>query len=216
MVTEPGTRTVPALTGLVLCGGDSVRLGRDKALAPVGGAALVDRVVTRLRPVCATVLLAVGDDPGRLADRADGVVLDDPPGAGPLAGIAAGLAAAPAELVAVCGVDHPDIAPSLLVELGSLAQGRDAAVPVVDGWPQTLHAVWARRALPAVRRCLAEGRRSVRGALRALDWVAAERDVWQPHDPGARFAADVDTPAQLAAADRGAGEPEGRSGPRPR
>lgn len=215
MLTEPTRRTVSGapgagMTGLVLCGGSSRRLGRDKALVPLGGRALVDRVVARLREVCGQVLLAVGDDPQRLAGRGDATVLDEPSGAGPLAGVAAGLAAAPTRAVAVCGVDHPDIAPSLLAELASLASGGDAAVPVVHGWPQPLHAVWTTTALPAVRAYLAAGQRSVRGVLDRLDWVAADRDVWAPHDPVARFAADVDTPQQLAAAD---GEADGDAPP---
>lgn len=195
--TGPAPAPAP-LAGLVLCGGGSRRLGRDKALIPVGGEALVDRVVARLRVVCAPVWLAVGDDPERLAGRADGVVLDEPPGAGPLAGIAAGLAAAPAEAVAVCAVDHPHPSPALLAELAVLAAGRPAAVPVVEGVPQPLHAVWTVAALPAVRAALAAGDRSVRGALARLDWAAAEA-VWCHHDPRARFAVDIDTPADLAA-----------------
>lgn len=205
MAADPARRTVPTLagsglTGLVLCGGAGRRLGGDKALATVQGRALIDRAVAGLRPVCATVLLAVGNDGQRLSGRADATVVDQPPGAGPLAGVAAGLAVAPTRAVAVCGVDHPDLSPALLAELAGWAAGRDAAVPVVDGWPQPLHAVWTVAARVVVRRCLDDGRRSVHGALQRLDWVAADRDVWARHDPQARFAADVDTPEQLAAA----------------
>lgn len=199
MATEPGS---PArLTGVVLCGGSGQRMGDDKALLTVGGQPLVDRVVARLRRVCAPVVLAVGDDPRRLAGRADGVVCDEPAGAGPLAGVAAGLAAADGEAVAVCAVDHPHANPWLLADLAALAVGRHAAVPVVDGTAQPLHAVWTRAALPTVRAYLAAGHRSVRGALDQLDWVAADRSVWARHDPEARFAADIDTPDDLAGAD---------------
>lgn len=197
MAAEPSGTARAGLTGLVLCGGTSQRLGRDKALVTVGAQPLIDRVVERLRRVCAPVLLAVGDDPRRFADRADGVVCDEPAGAGPLAGVAAGLAAAPSELVAVCAVDHPHANPRLLAELCALAAGRHAAIPVVDRTPQPLHAVWTRAALGPVRAYLAAGHRSVRGALDQLDWVPAIASVWAPHDPQARFAADIDTPGDL-------------------
>lgn len=198
MASERGS---PArLTGLVLCGGAGQRVGGDKALLTVGGQPLVDRVVARLRQVCAPVVLAAGDDPRRLADRADGVVCDEPPGAGPLAGVAAGLAAAGSEAVAVCAVDHPHANPRVLADLAAMGTGRHAAVPVVDGWPQPLHAVWTRASLATVRAYLAAGHRSVRGALDQLDWVAVDRSVWGRHDPEARFAADIDTPDDLAGA----------------
>lgn len=197
MAAEPAGRAGARLTGLVLCGGSGRRLGADKALVRVEGEPLVDRVVARLRRVCAPVLLAVGDDPRRLEGRADGVVCDEWSGAGPLAGIAAGLAATATEAVAVCAVDHPHPSARLLVSLAGLATGRDAAVPVVDAMPQGLHAVWTRAALPTVRAYLAAGHRSVRGALDQLDWVAVDDAVWVRHDPQARFAADIDTPQDL-------------------
>lgn len=201
----PAGSAVP-LTGLVLCGGTSRRMGHDKALVAVDGEPLIDRVVRRLRQTCATVLLAVGDDPARLAGRGDAVVLDDPAGAGPLAGIAAGLAQSPTDAVAVCGVDHPHVHPALLAELAVLAAGHQAAVPVVDAVPQPLHAVWRQACEPALRDRLARGRRSVLGALDDLDWVAVGAAVWARHDPRARFALDVDTPADLGDAD-GSGSP---------
>lgn len=204
MAGGPADRSRAQLTGLVLCGGQGRRLGCDKALVTVDGEPLIDRVVARLRRVCAPVLLAVGDDPRRLAGRADGVVRDEPPGAGPLAGIAAGLAAAGSEAVAVCAVDHPQASPPLLAHLAGLAaghHGHHAAVPVVDGTPQPLHAVWTRAALPTVRAYLAAGHRAVRGALDRLDWVAADDAVWSRHDPKARFAADIDAPEDLPGAD---------------
>lgn len=199
MATGWGSPARP--TGVVLCGGTGRRMGGDKALLPVDGQPLVDRVVARLRQVCAPVVLAVGDDPRRLADRADGVVCDEPPGAGPLAGIAAGLAAAGSEAVAVCAVDHPHANPWLLADLAAMAVGHHAAVPVVEGWPQPLHAVWTRGSLATLRAYLAAGHRSVRGALDHLDWVAVDRSVWARRDPQARFAADIDTPEDLAGAD---------------
>lgn len=189
----------------MLCGGASRRFGRDKALAEVDGEALVDRAVARLRGVCDPVLLAVGADAQRLAGRGDGVVVDAVGDAGPLAGIVAGLAAAPTAAVAVCGVDHPHVAPSLLADLAVLARDRDAAVPMIDGAAQPLHAVWAARTEPALRARLRDGRRSVLAALDDLDWVAAGAAVWARHDPRARFAVDVDTPAELATALRAPG-----------
>lgn len=197
VAAEPADRLRARLTGLVLCGGSGRRLGGDKALVMVEGEPLVDRVVARLRAVCAPVLLAVGDDPRRLEGRADGVVCDELSGAGPLAGIAAGLAATATETVAVCAVDHPHPSPPLLAGLAGLAAGRDAAVPVVDAMPQPLHAVWTRAALPTVRAYLAAGHRSVRGALDQLDWIPVDDSVWARHDPQARFAADIDTPEDL-------------------
>jgi len=97
------------MAGLVLCGGESRRMGRDKALLVLDGETLVLRVARTLAEVADQVLLAPGTV-GRLGVTGYPEVADDPVGAGPLAGMAAGLAASPRSLsprpdgaaVAVC------------------------------------------------------------------------------------------------------------------
>jgi molybdopterin-guanine dinucleotide biosynthesis protein A len=79
--------------GLVLAGGLARRMGGgDKALLRIGGATILDRVLDRLRPQCAGIVLNANGDPQRFARTGLPVVADDVPGfAGPLAGILAGL-----------------------------------------------------------------------------------------------------------------------------
>ncbi len=80
--------------GLVLCGGQSARMGHDKALAEFDGVPMLARALTVLDGVCSNVLLACGPLP-RYGDFGRELVLDapcgSPVGLGPLAGLAAGL-----------------------------------------------------------------------------------------------------------------------------
>ena len=85
---------VRSMSGVVLAGGASRRMGRDKALMELDGEPLVARAVRLLSGVCSDVAVASGD--GRRLDGAGlGVrqVADVVPDAGPVAGIAAGLEA---------------------------------------------------------------------------------------------------------------------------
>ena len=91
------------LTGLVLAGGRSRRMGTDKALLTVDGRPLVSHVATRLATLCPTVLVAPG--PRRLLQVVWPQDDDRIAGAGPLAGILGGLAAATTPLVAVVAAD---------------------------------------------------------------------------------------------------------------
>src|SRR5260370_18963776 len=81
------------VVGLLLAGGLSRRMGGgDKALRPLGGIPLLDRVIERLRPQVDALVLNANGDPGRFAGYALPVVADSVSGfAGPLAGVLAGL-----------------------------------------------------------------------------------------------------------------------------
>jgi molybdopterin-guanine dinucleotide biosynthesis protein A len=83
----------PDTLGLVLAGGLARRMGGgDKALITIGGAAILDRVLQRLGPQCAHIVLNANGDPARFSRYRLPVIADDVPGfAGPLAGILAGL-----------------------------------------------------------------------------------------------------------------------------
>ena len=86
------TETPPTL-GLVLAGGLARRMGGgDKARIRIGGATILERVLSCLAPQCNRVIINANGDPARFADTGLDVVADDVPDfAGPLAGILAGL-----------------------------------------------------------------------------------------------------------------------------
>ena len=81
------------ILGLVLAGGLARRMGGgDKVRIRIGGRTILERVLARLRPQCAAIIINANGDPGRFADAGLPVVADGVPGfVGPLAGILAGL-----------------------------------------------------------------------------------------------------------------------------
>src|ERR1700723_2305498 len=87
------SRPYPPTLGLVLAGGLARRMGGgDKALISIGGVTILDRVLARLRPACAGIVLNANGDPARFARFGLPVIPDSVPDfAGPLAGILAGL-----------------------------------------------------------------------------------------------------------------------------
>jgi molybdenum cofactor guanylyltransferase len=151
---------------IILAGGKSSRMGQDKMWMMLDGQSLIERVVSRLLPLAAEVLLSGGDAgryesllrsipvPGR-------VVPDQYPGCGPLAGMQAGLSAAQGDVALVVAADMPFVNIALLQHMIRLAQGYDGVVPhVVDprkrvGALEPLHAVYRRTCLPAIERHLA-------------------------------------------------------------
>lgn len=183
-----------AFTGVVLCGGASRRMGRDKALLPVEGAAMAARVAAALRAAGAGEVLAVGGDEPRLRALGLDTHADERPGAGPLPATITALRAARSELVlvAACDLVHPS-GPAMAATVAALAAHPEAlgAVPVLDGHRQWVHAAWRRApALAALSEAWDRGDRSLRRAAATVALV----DV-----PGIAVAAlvDADEPADL-------------------
>jgi molybdenum cofactor guanylyltransferase len=208
-----GEAPVPLFAGAVLCGGASRRMGRDKALIPVGGRPLAVRIAAAIAVAGATRVLAVGGDLAGLRAAGLDAVPDASPGAGPLAGIVTALTelAGPADgtptatagrppvgvvFVAACDLLAPDPA-AVRATVAALAAdtahavGADVAVPVVGDRHQWLHAAWRAETRAPLAAAFTAGERSVRGAV-----AAAGLRVHGLALPAAAVA-DADTPADL-------------------
>lgn len=136
----------PPFSALLLAGGRSTRMGRDKALLPhpASGLPLLDHQAALLRslPGCAELLLSAPLERGyALGGPLAGarLVADAAPDSGPLAGLVAGLAAAATPRLLVLAVDLPFVTPALLARL--LAAGA-AAPRHADGAFEPLCAVY--------------------------------------------------------------------------
>jgi len=184
---------VPGVAGLVLTGGSSSRMGRDKAALPIGGQTLAERVAGRLSEVVAPVL-EVG--PGRCGLP---VAPEDRPGAGPLAALVAGWSTLEAGgrrgPVVVLACDLPNVSERLLRFLAT-RPGSGSVVPVVDGRPQPLCARFSASALDHAALMAAAGWRSLAPLLEHTDVRWLEPSEWSRVADRVEFA-DVDTPADL-------------------
>lgn len=144
-------------TGLILAGGRSERFGRDKALAELAGVPFVALVHAALAAHAGTMLIATGAEARRYPVPAR-IVLDGRPDAGPLAGLAAGLAAAETPWLLAAAVDLPYLTPAALRPLLTLStDGADVIVALdADGRRQPTCALWrVATVAPAVRGRLA-------------------------------------------------------------
>lgn len=151
------------VAGIVLAGGRSQRMGRDKAGLPWHGSTLARRAVGLLARVADPPVIVVCAPDQALPPLPDWVeVAHDPePGLGPLAGLAVGLAAAGphAEIAAVCAVDAPLAHPAVLAALLDALGPSPAVVPLSDGRPQPLFAVYRTELAFLAAALVADGER---------------------------------------------------------
>jgi len=118
----------PHVTALVLAGGQSRRMGRDKAFLDFAGRPLIERVIERVQCVCDETII-VANDSERYAHFGLRVVRDVYPGKGSLGGAFSGLQASSAEHALVVACDLPFLNDALLRYLVALAPQADVVIP---------------------------------------------------------------------------------------
>jgi molybdopterin-guanine dinucleotide biosynthesis protein A len=187
-------RTCMKLFVVILAGGRSVRMGgRDKALAELGGARLIDHVIARLAPQVDRIAISGRQDYGTGFD----VIADEPQGPqGPAAGV---FAAArwmsfhqpDTDRFFTSPVDGPFLPEDLVARLGG---ADDSAIAVDDDGAHPTFACWTASSLAVAGEKLG-GEKSL--SLRALAAAAKAREIaW----PGRRYFININTPEDLEAA----------------
>jgi len=136
------------MTGIILAGGESRRMGADKAFLKIAGVPMVERVMGSLRGICRDIVI-VTNDPDRYRNYGVRVVRDVGEQRGSLVGIYSGLLHAKDEYSFVVACDMPFLHPALIVAMSGLAPGYDVVVPRVNGYLEPLHAVY-RKTLTAI------------------------------------------------------------------
>jgi len=188
-----------AITAVILCGGAGERMrGLDKPLHPLLGRPLLEHVLDRVRQQVDAVVLVANRQPQAYAAYGTKLVDDGIyKGRGPLAGIAAGLAAADSEWVLCVPGDAPLLPPDLLHRLRQALQGDAADLAVVNDGSgrQPLCCLLPRRLLADLRLYLDEGGDAPRRWLARYRVAEADCSDWP------RWAWSLNTPEDWAMAE---------------
>ncbi len=145
------------VAAIILAGGRSRRMRREKALLPVCGRTLIEALIEQIRPCFDAVLVSAGDTK-KFAFLGLPVVEDETPGEGPLPAILTALRASPCRLNFVMACDIPCVDAAFLRRMLALAPGSDIVVPRYrDGKFEPLFAAYARTIVPAIERQVAAG-----------------------------------------------------------
>lgn len=188
------------LSGIVLAGGKSQRMGRNKALMELGGKTLISRVLERLARLCDELIVSA-NELELYADLPARVVPDQISGSGALGGVHAGLMAMRNERAVVVACDMPFLSLALLRYMAVVAPAYDVVVPVVRGYYEPLHAVYSVNCVGPIEQLVAEGPQRVVALYRRV----RVREVTEGEARlfGAQFSfMNVNTPEDWAEAQR--------------
>ena len=171
MEIERKRKQIADITGIVLAGGKSSRLGREKALERIGGKRLIKRVVDTLVPISYEVLVVTSNEQFENISSLDlkaRTIIDIYPGKAAFGGIYTGLMGASTQFGLVVACDMPFLNSDLLSYLIQIASGFDIVIPKVKGKIEPLHAVYSRNCLANIKQLIEN---SVLQILELLDLV---------------------------------------------
>jgi molybdopterin-guanine dinucleotide biosynthesis protein A len=193
--------------GIVLCGGQSSRMGKPKAWLPFVGEIMLPRVVRLLGEAVAPVVVvaAPGQDVPELPNGVT-VVRDPERGRGPLQGLAAGLEALQGQAGAayLSSCDVPFLHPAFVRRLIELLGDHTVCVPRVGGYLHPLAAVYRLEVAPVVARLLAEDRLRPVFLFDEVPTQVVEPEELADIDPSFQTLRNLNTPDEYEAALRDA------------
>ena len=190
-----------AMTGVVLAGGRSTRMGSDKAFLEVSGDRVLPALVESLMPMCAGGVTVVRRAPGQeMPPLPEGttVVEDLLPDHAALGGLYTGLALARTPYVFLAACDMPQLDPALVEWLRTLPpKTADVLLPVAHDREQPMHAIYGHRCLGAMKEALLSGELAMGRWYGSVRVERVTHDRWREIDPTGASFVNVNTPEQL-------------------
>jgi molybdopterin-guanine dinucleotide biosynthesis protein A len=198
------------ISGAVLAGGTSSRFGSEKAIAAFRSEHMISHVIRVLLKVTDEVVVAVA--PGRggfyrdLLGEDVSVVEDVESGVGPIQGLVTALDSASGDYVLVSPCDTPLLREEVCEMTIRRAEGRDGAVPLVNGFLEPLHACYSRViCLEAFSKSMAQGTRKPKDAYHLLSLATVDEVDLRRVDPHLVSFLNVNSEEDLIAATKRAG-----------
>jgi molybdopterin-guanine dinucleotide biosynthesis protein A len=184
------------MTGIVLSGGESRRMGSDKAFLKVDGVPMIEHVLRALKSVVSRIII-VTNSPDAYASYDVEVVTDAFDKRGSLIGIYSGLLRSKDEYNVIVACDMPFLNPRLLLYMMSLADKYDIILPKVGDFVEPLHAVYHKRLIPIMEDHMNREQLRIRGifAGRRIRYITEEEI--DRFDPERRSFVNLNTPKEF-------------------
>ena len=147
--------TIPGITGIILAGGESRRMGTLKPLVHYRDKPLIYWIFDALRPVCSDIIIIANSGDFSALDAS--VYPDNYPGNGPAAGIEAGLNRCRTSLALVTSCDTPNLTTEFFEYLLKKHEGFDISIAAHDGINEPLIGVYSSAAHPFFKQAILDG-----------------------------------------------------------
>jgi molybdopterin-guanine dinucleotide biosynthesis protein A len=184
------------MTGIILSGGKSTRMGTNKSLLQVGGERLIDRTIRTFRNIFQEMIL-VTNSPLDYLDQDCTIVTDIIKSKGALGGIYTGLFYASYDHAFVAACDMPFLNNAFIEYMIERCSGFDIVVPEPCDGLQPLHAIYSRRCLPSIKRIIDRDQLKITGFYKGFKTLTIPEDVINRFDSKGKMFFNVNSQKDL-------------------
>lgn len=188
--------SIEDVTGVILAGGESRRFGRNKALVEVRGVPLIERVTGVMQSLFPQVIL-VTNTPDEYAHLQLPMHEDIIKGLGPLGGIYTGLTVMEDEAGFFVGCDMPFLNRDLIHHMVRIRKRFDAVVPRVSNKLESLHALYTKGCLGAIRHLIDSREYQILKFLKGVSVRYVDEDEIRACDPQMRSFFNINRPEEI-------------------
>ncbi len=154
------------MAAIIMAGGQSSRMGKDKSLLPVNGKPMIQHIYDQVKPFFQEIMIS-SNEPEKLDFLNCKVIPDQIPGQGPLMGILSALEVSSFDLNFIAACDIPFVDMDFVNRMIACAEEYDAVVPVSEpGRYEPLFAVYRKSFIPVIKKALSKGRRKISDILK--------------------------------------------------
>ncbi|KQC08129.1 MAG: hypothetical protein APR62_05390 [Smithella sp. SDB] len=186
-----------AFTGIILSGGKNSRMGVNKAFLEINGKRLIDIILDIYKSIF-TEIIIVTNDPLSYTEFSDIIIVTDIyKGKGPLGGIYTGLFYSHNNYAFVCACDMPSMNRDFILYMIEKTDKHDIIVPALSVGFQTLHAIYSRRCLPAIKKMSFSDKLKISGLFKDMRMLKITEEEIKSYDKDERLFLNINTPYDL-------------------
>lgn len=184
------------VTCIILAGGQSRRMGQDKAFIQIEGVRLLDYVYGKCQELFKEIII-VTNQPQQFVDYKTPVVADEIPGIGSIGGLYTGLKRASNDYSFCVACDMPFLKPELISYLIEKRLHSDVVIPRTRAGLEPLHAVYSKRCIEPIRKSIEKGDLKITNFLSEVRVYYCEEEEIKKFDPALTFFMNVNNKKEL-------------------
>jgi molybdopterin-guanine dinucleotide biosynthesis protein A len=184
------------VTCLILAGGASRRMGRDKALIQIEGIRLLDYVYSKCQELFSEIII-VTNQPQQFVDYQTPVVADEIPGIGSIGGLYTGLKRASNYYSFCVACDMPFLNPKLIAHLIEKRHTSDVVIPRTRAGFEPLHAIYSKRCIEPLKKFIEKGDLKISNLLAEVKVRYCSEEEIKKFDPSLLSFMNVNTKKEL-------------------